>query len=58
LAEDEIERDAERTARCAIGIATERAPDNLGISAVLQGERAHYGAVTRGSVGVRIALVV
>jgi hypothetical protein len=52
LAEDEIERDAERTARCAIGIATERAPDNLGISAVLQGERAHNGTVTRGSVGV------
>jgi hypothetical protein len=52
LAEDEIERDAERTARLAVGIATESASDNLGISAVLQGERAHNGAVTRGSVGM------
>jgi hypothetical protein len=58
LAEDEIERDAERTARCAIGIATESASDNLGISAVLKGERAHNGAVTRGSVGVAVAPVV
>ena len=35
LTEDEIERGAQRTARCAIGIATERAPDDLGIGAVL-----------------------
>jgi hypothetical protein len=58
LTEDEIERDAERTARCAIGIATESAPHNLRISAMLQGERAHNGAVTRGSVGVAVAPVV
>jgi hypothetical protein len=58
LAEDEIERDAERAARCVIGIATESASDNLGIGAVLQGERAHNGAVTRGSVGVAVAPVV
>ena len=52
LAEDEIERDAERTARRAIGVATERAPDNLEISAVLKRDRARDGAVARGSVGV------
>ena len=58
LAEDEIERDAERTARLAVGIATERAANGFGVSAVLNRDRERDGAVTRGSVGVRTCLVV
>ena len=58
LAEDEIERDVERTARLAVGIATERAANRFGVSAVLNRDRECDGSIARAGVGGRIALVV
>src|SRR6516164_476907 len=58
LAEDERERDAERTARLAVGIATERDANGFGISTVLNRDRECDGSIARAGVSGRIALVV
>src|SRR5262245_66393237 len=50
LAEDQIERDAERTARRAKGIPTEGTANGFGVSVVLNCDRERDGDVTRGSV--------